>query len=157
MTLTKSQILLYTIIKKLGESDDKIKLAKFAYFADFLHYAFFDESISDKENLYQKRNFGPLSVTFNDDLAVLLKAGLIENNKQYHFKVKKDEKITLTQSELKTIDYVLNKYKNYSYDVLADITHKQVPYMTANDGGVIEYNTAYNLVDEYPDFAESVK
>ena len=152
MTLTKSQQLLYTIIQKLGGVDDKVKLAKLAYFSDFIHYAFHDKPISEENNLYQKRDFGPLSVSFNSDLDYLLKSGLIQTPKKYHFSVKNDANIDLNKEEVGTITYVLNKYSSYPYDVLADISHKQIPYMSADNGGIIDYNTAYNLVDEYPDY-----
>ena len=154
MTLTKSQGLLYLLIKKLGEVDDKIKLAKYEYFADFIHHAFNSKPISDESSLYERREYGPLSVSFNSDLEHLIKMGLIESKKKYHYSVKKKVKLDLDDKELRTIEYVLNKYSDYSYDVLTDISHKQIPYLSANDGGIIDYNTAYNLVDEYPDYVK---
>jgi uncharacterized protein YwgA len=151
--LSKSQILLYEIIKRLGGVDDKVKLAKFAYFADFIHYAFHDESISGANTLYQKQKFGPLAVNFNSDLRHLIEEGFISNPQKYNYKVAKNIETGLSKSEIKTIDFVLSKYKEVPFDVLADISHRQIPYMTASSGGVISYDTAYNLVDEYPDYA----
>ena len=69
--LTKSQSLLYALIRGLKGADDKVKLAKLAYFADFIHYAFHDKPISEETNVYQRRDFGPLSVSFNSDLKAL--------------------------------------------------------------------------------------
>lgn len=153
MTLTKSQQLLYILIQKLGEADDKVKLAKLAYFSDFIHYAFHNKPISEVTSLYQKRDFGPLSISFNADLTQLINSGLIESNKKYHFKVKKEVGLNLDKKELQTVDYVLNKYSGCPYDVLANISHNQIPYISADNGGIIDYNTAYNLVDEYPDYS----
>ena len=65
----------------------------------------------------------------------------------------KDLDTDFKRDEEKTIQYVLDKYKGYSYDLLSDISHKQIPYMSALVGGIINYNTAYNLVDEYSDYA----
>ena len=152
MTPTKSQILLYSLIRWLGEADDKVKLAKLAYFADFIHFAFHDKPISEETNLYQKRDFGPLPTLFNADLKSLEESGLIQKTRPYHYKVNKEIDVKLSTEESKTVDYVLNKYKNYSYDVLADISHKQIPYLSATEGGIIDYNTAYNLVEEYADY-----
>lgn len=154
MTLTKSQKLIYALVDRLGVADDKVKLAKLAYFSDFIHYAFNNIPISEKTTLYQKRDFGPLSVSFNDDLKYLFNEGLIESPKKYHFKIKKNINIKLEDSEKKTIDYVLNKYANLPYDALTNISHRQIPYMSADDGGIIDYNTAYNLIEEYPDYAK---
>lgn len=152
MDLTKSQRLLYAITQRVGEVDDKVKLAKLAYFADFLHYAFYDQPISEPTNLYQRRNFGPLSISFNSDLKHLQDLGLLESPAPYHYKIKKDIDLKLDEKEIRAIDYVVDKYSGYSYDALANISHKQIPYISASEGGIIDYNTAYNLVEEYPDF-----
>ena len=152
MDLTKSQRLIYTLIKNLGEADDKVKLAKLQYFSDFIHYAFHNRPISEITNLYQKRDFGPLSISFNSDLKYLIEKGLIDNNKKYHYKVKKEVIFDLDNYESKTINYVVGKYSKYSFDILTDISHKQIPYLSADEGGLIDYKTAYNLVDEYPDY-----
>lgn len=152
MTLTKSQSLLYSLIQKLGEADDKVKLAKLAYFADFIHYAFHNKPISEETNLYQRRDFGPLSVSFNSDLKHLREEGLIQSPAPYHFNVKKEVQLDLDEDELKTIQYVIDRYAKYPFNILADISHKQTPYISATEGGVIDYNTAYNLVEEYPDY-----
>jgi uncharacterized phage-associated protein len=150
--MTKSKKLLYAIVKELSIIDDKVKLAKLAYFADFIHYAFYNKPISEENNLYQKRPFGPLSITFNSDLNSMLEEGLLVSDKQYHYKVKKDMELDLDKNETKTLKYVLDKYAKYPYNILVDIAHKQIPYISANEGGIIDFNTAYNLVDEYPDY-----
>ncbi len=49
--MTKSQKLLYFLIKELKEADDKVKLAKLAYLADFIHYAFNNNPISEETSL----------------------------------------------------------------------------------------------------------
>ena len=152
MDLTKSQKLLYTIIEKLGGIDDKIKLAKFQYFSDFIHYAFFNNPISDMTSIYEKRSYGPLSRNFNSDLTVLSSKGLIQQSGKYEYAIKKEVETELSKEEIKTVEYVLSKYSNYTYDILADITHKQIPYLSATEGGVVEYDTAYNLIDEYSDY-----
>ena len=152
MDLTKSQKLLYTIIQELGGVDDKIKLAKFQYFSDFIHYAFHDKPISEISSIYEKRPFGPLSRSFNFDLNKLISLGLVDQKGKYDYSTKKKINTNLSGDELKTIKYVTGKYAKYSYDVLTSITHGQIPYLSTNDGGVVEYDTAYNLVDEYPDY-----
>jgi uncharacterized phage-associated protein len=63
----------------------------------------------------------------------------------------------LTDLEMKTIKYVIARYGGSSWSELRDIAHSQIPYLSASgDGAVIEYHTAYNLVDEYPDYVEFV-
>ena len=155
MDLTKSQKLLYTLIQELGGIDDKIKLAKFQYFSDFIHYAFHNQPISDMTSIYEKRPYGPLSRSFNADLVALISNGFIQQKSKYEYSVKKKIDNNLSKEEIKTIKYVMTKYASYTYDILADITHKQIPYLSATEGGVVEYDTAYNLIDEYPDYQTS--
>ena len=153
LTLTKSQQLLYYIIKKREELEDKTKLAKLEYFVDFIHFAFHDKPISQEEIVYTREKQGPLALNFNEDLRVLKTGGCIEENPKYHFKTTKDCQVDFTSKELKTIDYVLEKYGKESYKDLVQISHSQAPYLSTKEGNVVELFTAYNLVDEYADYA----
>jgi uncharacterized phage-associated protein len=155
-TVTQSQALLLEIIKRLGgEVKDKTVLAKLQYFSDFIHYAFHDQSISQPDNFYQRRKQGPLSRDFNEDLTALCNAGLLKQNSAHHYSIQGKTDTKLSENELKTVDFVVNRYGNLSYDELVKISHSQIPYLSASgNGAVIEYFTAYNLIDEYPEYAE---
>lgn len=150
--MTKSQQLLCYIIGKLGGVDDKTKLAKLEYFVDFIHFAFHDTPVSQKEIVYTRQKQGPLAFNFNDDLVELKSEGCITEKPQYHFNVIKDCPSDFTADELKTIDYVLEKYGKQSYKDLVEISHSQTPYLSTKEGNVVELFTAYNLVDEYADY-----
>jgi uncharacterized phage-associated protein len=152
---TKSQILLCQIISRLGgEIRDKTQLAKLEYFSDFIHYAFHDKPISDETNIYQRRKQGPLSRTFNEDLNILCERGILKNTAQYTYVATGKPCGSLSDTESVTVDFVISKYGRASYKDLVSIAHSQIPYLSASsDGGVIEYFTAYNLVDDYPDYA----
>ena len=153
LTLTKSQQLLYYIIKKREELEDKTKLAKLEYFVDFIHFAFHDKPISQEEIVYTREKQGPLALNFNEDLRVLKAGGCVEENPKYHFKTTKECSVDFSAEELKTIDYVLGKYGKESYKDLVQISHSQAPYLSTKEGNVVELFTAYNLVDEYADYA----
>ena len=150
--LTKSQKLLYEIIRRADGVEDKTKLAKLQYFADFIHYAFYDTPISEITNIYERRRQGPLSVKFNNDLSALKEAAIIEENPKYNFSIKKKLETSLSSQESSTIDYVLDRYGKLSYDELLDICHAQIPHLSSKEDGVVQFFTAYNLVDEYPDY-----
>ncbi|PIU03872.1 hypothetical protein COT44_01145 [Candidatus Shapirobacteria bacterium CG08_land_8_20_14_0_20_39_18] len=151
--LTKSQQLLYQIIKSKGELEDKTKLVKLQYFADFIHYAFNNQPISQTSIVYTREKQGLLSRNFNSDLAVLKEEGLISESPKYHFRVKKEIETEFNKKEIKTIDFVLKKYGDVPYSDLVSICHSQIPYLSTTVGGVAEFFTAYNLVDEYSDYA----
>jgi len=153
--LTKSQQLLYYIINKRGQIEDKTKLAKLQYFSDFIHFAFNDSAISQDTIIYTKQKQGPLSRSFNDDLTILIESGLVTESPKYHYKINTEKELNLLPKEKATIDYVLKKYGELSFSELVDICHTQAPFLSAQKSGVIEFFTAYNLVDEYPDYNTS--
>ncbi|KKP52174.1 MAG: hypothetical protein UR42_C0008G0004 [Candidatus Roizmanbacteria bacterium GW2011_GWA2_33_33] len=155
--ITKSQKLLYSLIKKGEVIEDKTKLAKLQYFADFIHYAFYNHPISDEGMIYTKQKQGPLSRTLTDDIETLKKEGLIVEQPNYHYKIKENLKVNLSKEEEKTLDFVIDKYGKASYKELVDICHAQTPYLSTGEGQIVEFFTAYNLVDDYPDYATSIK
>ena len=151
--LTKSQQLLLYLLELKGGVDDKTKIAKYQYFADFIHFAFNNKPISEPTIVYTRQKMGPLSRTLTEDLEYLEKNGFIKEEPAYNYKPIKKAKLTLTEEERKTAKYVINKYGDLQYSELVSICHKQEPYLSANDGGVIELVTSYNLVENYPDYA----
>lgn len=153
--LTKSQKLLYEIIKELGGSvGDKVKLAKLEYFSDFIHFAFNDTPISEITSLYEKRTYGPLSRAFNTDLVALIDLKVLKQTNSYSYNVLATQDSGLTNDEKKTVRYVVNKYKNNTWKELVEISHEQIPYIASVEGGIVEYATSYNLVDDYADYVQ---
>lgn len=152
--MTKSQELLYYLIKSTGLIDDKTKLAKLQYFVDFIHYAFHNKPVSQEDVIYTRERQGPLARQFNNDLKELKKSGYIVENPQYHYVTKKNLTTKFTPVELKTINYVLERYSKLSYAELVDICHSQAPYLSTAPGSVVELFTAYNLVDDYADYTK---
>jgi len=148
--LTKSQQLLYRIIEKNGGVDDKTKLAKLEYFSDFIHYAFNDEAISGE--IYTRQKQGPLARNLTEDLNRLKEMGYVEEKPAYHYKVKKPLATSFDSKEERTIEFVVDRYGKLSFSELVSISHEQIPYLSARDGEIIEMFTAYNLVDEYPEY-----
>jgi len=154
--LTKSQqLLLYLIELKGGNVDDKTKLAKYQYFTDFIHFAFNNIPVSESTILYTKQKQGPLSRSFSDDLEKLKSTGYLEESPKYNFKLtKRVFPNKLTSKEKKTAQFVISKYGNLNYQELVSICHSQEPYLSADQKAIIEFFTAYNLVDEYPDYEQ---
>ncbi|MBI2995480.1 MAG: SocA family protein [Candidatus Melainabacteria bacterium] len=147
--LTKSQQLVYKIIDELEKVEDKTKLAKLQYLADFIHFAFHDNFVSGKEIVYTKQKQGPLASTLTNDLEALKEKKIIEENPAFSYKIKKTAQINLTPEEIKTVQYVCNKYGKLNWRDLVSISHEQEPYLSAAEGGVIESFTAYNLIDDH--------
>jgi len=152
INLTKSQKLLYELVRKSNGVNDKTKLAKLQYLADFIHYAFHDAPISEIANIYEKRKQGPLALEFNKDLKILKDQHLLEEQPQFNFAVKAEINTELSSQELYTVDYVVKRYGGLSWEELLDICHAQFPHLSAKEDGIVPYFTAYNLVEDYPDY-----
>src|SRR3989338_5156439 len=120
--LTKSQQLIYKIIDELEKVEDKTKLAKLQYFADFIHYAFHDTFISGKEGVYSKQKQGPLANTLSGDLETLIEQKIIDENPSFNYKVKKSIGIELSKDEIKTVKYVCDKYGKLNWKELVSIS-----------------------------------
>jgi len=153
--ITKTQKLLLSLIQHNNGIEDKTKLAKLQYFADFIHYAFHSIPISEPEIIYTKQKQGPLSRTLTDDLENLKQMGLITEKPKYHYNLAKSIDVNFSPEEKKTINYVVSKYGKLSYNELIDICHSQAPYLSAGKDDIVEFFTSYNLVDEYPDYVSS--
>lgn len=152
--LTKSQELLLFLMKlKGGVIDDKTKLAKYQYFTDFIHFAFHSKPVSEGV-IYTRQKQGPLSRNLTDDLEELKRLGYIKESPSYKYSIVKDFNLHLSEEEKKTAKFVMSKYGQLSYTDLIQICHAQIPYLSSKDSGVIEYFTAFNLVDDYQDYAD---
>lgn len=152
--LTKSQqLLLYLMELKGGKIDDKTKLAKYQYLTDFIHYAFHNAPVSQGA-LYTKQKQGPLARTLTEDLTRLKELGYVKEGLSYQYSVAKKIAMSLSEEEKRTARYVIRKYGELGYQDLIQVCHGQAPYLSAQDGGVVEYFTAFNLVDDYKDYVD---
>lgn len=149
---TKSQKLIYNLIQLSEGVDDKVVLAKLQYFVDFIHFAFYEKPVSDADIIYTRQKMGPLARSLTTDLKQLKKTGFIKEVGQYKYEVTKEMKEKLEKNEIKTIKFVLAKYGQASWRDLKRICHEQAPYLSTTEGAVVEFFTAFNLIDEYPDY-----
>lgn len=155
--LTKSQQLLYELIKAQGgEVEDKTKLAKLQYLADFIHYAFNRKPISEEATIYTRQKQGPLSNTLSGDLATLIRSDLIKEPSTYHYALSTAKfETALSEQEKYTVHFVVEKYGRLSWNELVNISHTQVPYLSTKEKAVVPFFTADNLIDDHPDYVVS--
>lgn len=150
--LSNAQSVLYCIIERAGGVDNKIKLAKLQYLVDFIHYAFHDAPASGDGIIYTRQNRGPLSRSLTGDLEVLKDRGLVCEDPGFHYTAVGSGMCRVGADESYTIEYVLGRYGKLSWKELEDLSHRQIPYLAAEEGGVIEFFTAYNLIDDHEDY-----
>ena len=84
----------------------------------------------------------------------LKRQGYIKESPTYKYTLAKDFNLRLSADEKRTARFVMSKYGQLSYADLIQVCHAQAPYLSSKDGGVIEYFTAFNLVDDYQDYAD---
>ena len=84
----------------------------------------------------------------------MVESGYIQEDAKFKYKIAKNLVTNFTREEHKTISYVLDKYGELTWKELVDLSHSQTPYLSAENGGIIELFTSYNLVDQYSDYAQ---
>lgn len=149
------QVLLY-ITEKVGALPNvgETVLYKLLYFCDFDYYEKFEEQLIGAR--YIKNHFGPTPVAFRKIVDSMIQDGEIEEVEtkyfQYHQKkylpVKKASLEGLSAREIQHIDEVLNRLSNKSATELSDLSHKDVPWITAKDGEQVDYEAVFYRTPE---------
>ena len=144
------EVLLY-ILKKVGAKHNvgETVIYKLLYFIDFDFYEKFEEQLMGA--VYIKNHYGPTPVEFKaitDDM--VKKQELIKiKNKHFQYEQKKylplknPDLSKLTAEEIKHIDEVLTRLSDKNAKELSAYSHDDVPWITAQDGKQIEYESVF--------------
>jgi DNA-binding XRE family transcriptional regulator len=149
------EILLY-ILTKVGAQPNigETALYKLLYFIDFDYYERYGEKLLGAT--YIKNHYGPTPVEFKEIAESMEKAGELEKIKSRYFQYQQKKYLPLRRpnlncfsaQEIKLIDKTLDKLAEKNAKELSDYSHKDVPWRTAKEGDVIDYNLAFQR--EYP-------
>ena len=149
------QVFLY-ILKRIGAKPNigKTVLYKLLYFIDFDYYELFEEQLMGLE--YIKNHYGPTPVDFDNLTKQMEDNGEIEEIKTKHFDfeqtkylpVKEPDLSMLSARELEHINKVLEKHSDKSARELSDFSHKDIPWISAEDKEVVEYEAVFYRNDE---------
>lgn len=149
------QVLLY-ITEKVGALPNvgQTVLYKLLYFCDFDYYEKFEEQLIGAK--YIKNHYGPTPVAFRKIVDDMVNNGEIEEVKTKHFDydqtkylpVKKADLTGLSAREIQHIDEVLNRLASKSATELSDLSHKDVPWITAEDGKEVDYEAVFYRTPE---------
>lgn len=144
------QVLLY-LTEKIGALPNvgQTVLYKLFYFCDFDYYEKFEEQLIGAK--YIKNHYGPTPVAFRKIIDAMVKNGEIEEVKTKYFNhdqtkylpVKKANLAGLSAREIQHIDEVLNRLANKSAAELSELSHKDVPWITAEEGQEIDYEAVF--------------
>lgn len=149
-------VLLY-ILNKVGAKPNvgETVLYKLLYFIDFNFYEKYEEQLVGAT--YIKNTFGPTALEFNalvNKMADEQKLVRVRN-KVFDFEQKKylpvvtPDLSTLDARAVQLIDEVLAKYSDMSARQISDLSHRDVPWLTAEEGKPIEYESVFYRTPEF--------
>jgi DNA-binding XRE family transcriptional regulator/uncharacterized phage-associated protein len=150
-------VLLY-ILKKVGLKPNvgQTVVYKLLYFIDFDYYEKFEEQLIGAK--YIKNHFGPTPVMFAKVVEEMKKENLIDEAKSKFFDREQKKYIAnpeinpdlsmLSAQEIKHIDEELHRLSDYTGKELSELSHKDIPWLTTDDGKVIDYESVFYRTDD---------
>lgn len=145
------EVLLY-ILSKVGAQPNigETVLYKLLYFIDFDYYEKYEEQIIGAT--YIKNHYGPTPVEFKKLILEMEKRGEVELIKSKYFQHEQKKYLAvrsadfselLSAQELAHIDNVLDRLSNMNAHELTEYSHQDVPWITAEEGKPIEYESVF--------------
>ena len=152
---TFKEVLLY-ILEKVGARPNigMTVLYKLLYFIDFDYYEKFEEQLIGAR--YQKNHFGPTPMEFSKITDSMIARGDLEKVKSTYFKHEQTKFLPkrepnlelLTARDIKHIDEVLDRLSNKNAAELSEYSHQDVPWITTEDGEIIDYELVFYRTHE---------
>jgi transcriptional regulator with XRE-family HTH domain len=150
------EVLLY-ILNKVGSKPNvgESVLYKFLYFIDFNFYEKYEEQLIGAT--YIKNNYGPTPTEFikiveeleNDDALVKIESKYFQYPQRKYLPLKRPDLTKLRADELKMIDDVLEKLSDMNATQLSEYSHNDVPWLTTEDGEIINYESVFYRTAPY--------
>lgn len=144
------EVLLY-VLEKVGSKSNvgMTVIYKLLYFIDFDYYEKFEEQLMGAT--YIKNHYGPTPVEFKKIVENMETKGELETVRSKYFQhdqtkylPRRESDISvLNAKEIKHIDEVLSRLSDKSAIELSDYSHKDVPWITAEDGRSLSYESVF--------------
>ena len=150
------EVLLY-ILNKVGSKPNigEAVLYKLLYFSDFNFYEKYEEQLIGAT--YIKNHFGPTPVEFKTLIERMIDGAEVERVKSSYFNfpqtkylpLRSPDLSRLSAGELEIINQVLNRLSDMNAAQISEYSHKDVPWLTTEDGKKIEYESVFYRTPEY--------
>ncbi|MFQ5456434.1 MAG: type II toxin-antitoxin system antitoxin SocA domain-containing protein [Nitrospirota bacterium] len=150
------EVLLYILNKigskpKIGES----VLYKLLYFIDFNYYERYEEQLIGAT--YIRNNYGPTPNEFIKIIkdmkakkeVIKVESKCFQYPQRKYLPLRTPDLSILKASELKMIDEVLDKLSDMNATQISEYSHKDVPWLTTEEGKAIEYESVFYRTPEY--------
>ncbi|KKR29910.1 MAG: repressor protein [Candidatus Zambryskibacteria bacterium RIFCSPLOWO2_01_FULL_39_39] len=144
------EVLLYILEKVGGKSNVGMGvLYKLLYFIDFDYYEKYEDQLVGAT--YIKNHFGPTPVEFIKLAKQMMDQDELEEVKSKYFEKEQTKYLPhrsanlskLSAQEIKHIDDVLARLSDKNASEMRDYSHKDVPWIVAEDGKPIEYESVF--------------
>lgn len=149
------EVLLY-VLNKVGSKANvgQTVLYKLLYFIDFDFYERYEEQLMGA--MYQKNHHGPTPIEFAKIVKDMEGEELVTVADQYFqypqtkfLPKRKPDLSKLSSRETETIDEVLNRLSDMNASQISDYSHSDVPWMTTDDGDIIDYESVFYRTPAY--------
>lgn len=149
------EVLLY-ILNKVGAKPNigETVLYKLLYFIDFNFYEKYEMQLVGAT--YIKNHHGPSPVEFTKIVRTMLEKDLVlVKTKHFNYMQKKylplrtADTSVLSGTEIEMIDHVLNQLSDLNATQIAEYSHHDVPWMTAEEGKKIDYESVFYRTPGY--------
>lgn len=146
------EILLY-ILKKIGGKPNigMAAVYKLLYFIDFDYYEKYEEQLMGL--IYIRNHYGPTPVLFKQIIDGMIKNGTVEaiKSKFYHYPQTKylvnpktePDLTVLNGREKEHIDWELQRLSDLTATELSNLSHKDVPWISAEGGKQLDYESVF--------------
>jgi len=150
------EVLLY-ILNKVGSKPNigETVIYKILYFIDFNYYEKYEKQLIGAT--YIKNHYGPTPKEFVKIVEEMIKSNEIVPVENKYFKYPQKKYLPLREpnlsllnaNELKMIDYVLDKLSDMNAKKISEYSHKDIPWLSADEGEIIDYESVFYRIPEY--------
>jgi transcriptional regulator with XRE-family HTH domain len=149
------EVLLY-ILNKVGARPNigETVIYKLLYFMDFDFYEKYEEQLIGAT--YQKNHYGPTPVEFKKIVETMLGKDILKVKEEYfnfprtkYLPMRPADLSVLKANEIEVIDKVLGRLADMNAKQISEYSHRDVPWLTTEDGDIIEYESVFYRTPEY--------
>jgi transcriptional regulator with XRE-family HTH domain len=150
------EVLLY-VLDKVGSKSNvgETVVYKLLYFIDFNFYEKYEEQLIGAT--YQKNRYGPTPIEFKKIVDKMIEnEELVKVENSYfnypqtkYLPLRKPDLSKLKANEIAIIDDVLHKLSDMNASQISEYSHNDVPWLTTEDGGIIEYEPVFYRTAPY--------
>ena len=150
------ETLLYLLTRVGGKPNvGETVLYKLLYFIDFDYYERYEEQLVGAT--YVKREFGPLPVEFQDIARTMVAENDLQAYGSEYYGMRQKRYMALREPdlsvlngrEIQTIDEVICRLSDMNASKIAEYSHRDVPWLVADEGEVLDYESVFYRTPEY--------